>query len=291
MRTSADIRAEARTALRAKGWGASVSAWALWILVGTCANQLIALLARPLAGFQAGSPESASSAVLSLLCMVGAVYYFTFAKVYGVTALAVSVVRGGPRVGYAFSGFACAWRAVGVHLWIGWRILLPALFVLPAIPAWYRYRLAYNVLVDHPDWTGRQVVDRARELAEGRRGALFGVDCWFLLVTLAVYVPGLLLVFRGLQALDFDQVKTLVEVFQGGVGEAELMQRLQSMAPAFGPISLGVLLASAAGLFFTLWVQPYWTTALAAAYEGALDEAEAGLPEDGSVVPAETETT
>lgn len=315
----ATIRREASAALRAKGgWAASVGGWALWIALGLFVNQLCGLLAQPLVS----GPQVGAQALVSLGLLLAALYYFRFTKVYGTTALAVAVVRGGPSVRHALSGFGRGWRAVAVHFWVAWRLLptlLPALAVVcagvvwgaragrpalwfglgTAVPlgvfalaAWYRYRFAYAVLADQPDWAGRAVVEAARRLAEARRRTLFALDAWFLCLSAAVYLPGGFFLAKGVRQIDWALAADALRAAAGG-GDAGAMQPLSD---ALAPLSTGFMLLSVAGLVFSLWVQPFWTTALAVAYEDALDDADAaadGVPPaaDGGGGPAHPTAT
>lgn len=303
MKGAATVRREAAAALRMKGgWGASVGCWAIWVLLDSLMGKVPAFFAsQPL--------------VLAFL-IVPLLYYFRFAKVYGTTALAVAVMRGGPTVRYAFAGFGRGWRAVMVHFWIVWRLLpamLPglvaflgvgiwqlveaartakggtppsaplayglllaclALLVVPTFVSWYRYRLAYAVLVDHPDGSGRAVVEEARRLMAGSRRTMLLVDLGFIGMAAAVYLPGLYFLVDGIRQVDWTPMVESVRT----AAEAGGQDAVQSVATALAPLARGILALSVSGLCFSLWIQPYWTTALAAFYEDLLDRAETSEP-------------
>ena len=303
MKGAATVRREAAAALRMKGgWGASVGCWAIWVLLDSLMGKVPAFFAsQPL--------------VLAFL-IVPLLYYFRFAKVYGTTALAVAVMRGGPTVRYAFAGFGRGWRAVMVHFWIVWRLLpvmLPGLVAFLSVGiwqfvdaartakgdtplvqpfayglllaclvlqmvltlvSWYHYRLAYAVLVDHPDWLGRAVVEEARRLMAGSRRKMLLVDLGFIGMAAVVYLPGLYFLVDGIRQVDWMPMVESVRMATVVGGQ----DAVQSVAAALAPLARGILALSVSGLCFSLWIQPYWTTALAAFYEDLLDRAETSEP-------------
>lgn len=331
--TSTEIRLAARKALAATGgWGASIGGWVAWIAVEFCVNHLLGGLAAPLA---VGGGSGLTMLALSAVATVAVFYYFTFVKVYGLSALAVSVMRGAPAFRYAFSGFGRGWHSVGVHLWIGWCLFVPALpwllpllgfcawtcavpersaaavraaaayldaqpymvcacaavvvgvLLTPTIAAWYRYRLAYMVLIDHPDRACRAIVDESARLMEGRRSTMFRLDLWFIGVTALLYLPGCVSILRGIRGLDAVAMQNMANcMLKGNVEDA--VQTLQSIDPgALGLVLGGAFMVSVAGFVLTLWLNPYWTAARAAFYETVLDLVEGQTPpplrEDGQL--------
>lgn len=145
--TAAEIRLRARTALRVnRGWGVAIGGWATWIGVEFVASRLSGGVVSGLfaASLVMAAQARAWDRVLWILMSAFGLsllffYFFHFAKVFGTTLLAVATLRGEPRYGQAFAGFGYAWRTIGVHLWIGWRVLpaaLPWLLPIFALGAW-----------------------------------------------------------------------------------------------------------------------------------------------------------
>jgi len=321
MKTLATIRGDALAALRSnRGWRLTVGACAAWFGIELVANQLLG--------------------GLLMLCplLVLLFYYLRFAKEYGTTALSIAVIRGAPTFSCAFMGFGCGWRTVGIHLRIGWKLVLPALVwflpfllfavwfcgnpqgaqdylasgvwpwvkanfpmsavefavvalaaFLPTVMAWYHYRLAYNVFVDHPDWSGEMVLAESRRLMTGRRGRMFLLDLWFV----AIYVAAISPAVWGLvgTVIDFTQNPDLLDQLTealraGGLSpsffEGEDMQQLLRHVSS---CMVGMFVFN---LFNALYLQPYWTTVRAAFYEHVLDIDEVGgarEPKDGDFRP------
>lgn len=326
MRTAVEIRHEARGALRANsGWRSTIGGWGLWLGIEYVLSAFLGVPTNPaMLIMAAASPGALSGMMLAVLVLMAFAYYIFFVKVYGTTALALSVVRGVPSVRYAFSGFRVGWRAVGVHFRIGWRILLPAapgllllmsllswfsfqgpeavevvrhhavlfslggllmlLLAIPAVMVWYNYRMAYNVLVDHADWSGGAVVDEARRLMAGHRAVLFRVDLWFIVLSIAFFLPGTYLVFQS--AMNADVANLLHEVITRQGDQAAMVSALQTL-PALRDLALGVFLLFAATIASLFWLKPLWATAHAAFYENLLDEDDARRateePSDGRV--------
>ncbi len=78
------------------------------------------------------------------------------------------------------------------------------LFVIPSIIAIYRYRFAWKVKSDHPDWSAGQCLAESARLTAGRKWALFKFDCSYwkiltvnLLVFVAHQIAMIVCMFRG----------------------------------------------------------------------------------------------
>ena len=305
MRNAREIRRAAGAALRSSaGWLPSVCAWAAWFALEKVALTPLMLLGP--------------------LCLVG-VYYFAFAKTYGMSLLSMSVLRGEPRFRYAFAGFGHGWRTLGVHLWISWRLLAPALALL-------------TLLVAVAGWTSVSVASSA-DAAFQRQTALvllgagvlgFALTAWLLTrwyrYRLAYYVfvdhvdwklsdvvdeaARLMDGHRGgLFRLDLRYMclslalfaPGLYQMIDGGLAfhqaggdllelQAVLMAWTKDLPPGIGAALHGMQLLGFAQIVVLLWVQPVWTTVHAAFYEELLDLDEARRPEAESV-PANGDET
>ena len=96
--------------------------------------------------------------------------YVESVVVFGLSALSIAVMRGGARVGHAFSGFGESWSTLWLmalsHIYIFcWSLLL----VVPGIMAAFSYALIYLVKVDHPGWSAERCIDESKRLMHGNR--------------------------------------------------------------------------------------------------------------------------
>ena len=88
-------------------------------------------------------------------------------------------------LGAAFGGFkdpfGMLWLAVRLVLIYLWRFLL--LIVLPPLGVWllivafYRYRYAWLIRAEHPDWSAGACLRSCKELMEGHKWQSFKLDC------------------------------------------------------------------------------------------------------------------
>ena len=298
MRSAAEIRRAAGAALRSSaGWLPSVCAWAAWFALEKVALTPLMLLGP--------------------LCLVG-VYYFLFAKTYGMSLLSMSVLRGEPRFRYAFAGFGHGWRTFGVHCWIAWRLLLPALSLLA-------------LLVAVAGWTSISVAPSADAAFRrqtvwvllGAGAAGLALAAWLLTrwyrYRMAYYVfvdhvdwklsdvvdeSARLMAGRrgGLFRLDLCYMclslallaPGLYQMVDGALAfhraggdilelQAVLMTGAKELPPGIDTALRGMQLLGFAQIVVLLWVQPVWTTVHAAYYEELLDLDEAAhAPANGA---------
>ncbi len=89
------------------------------------------------------------------------------------------------------------------------------LFVIPGIIAFYRYRFAWKVKSDHPDWSAGQCLNESARLTAGRKLALFKFDCsyWkifvvYFFIFLVLQIAMIVCMFRG-----FSPLPALASVF------------------------------------------------------------------------------
>ena len=307
MRSAREIRRAAGVALQSSaGWLPSVCAWAAWFALEKVALTPLMLLGP--------------------LCLVG-VYYFAFAKTYGMSLLSMSVLRGEPRFRYAFAGFGHGWRTFGVHCWIAWRLFLPALALLALFLAVCCCAPVVGAPADAAAFL-RTPTGIAGACGVGVCASACSV--WLLRrwyrYRLAYYVfvehvdwklsavvdeaARLMDGHRGeLFRLDLRYaflglVLLLPGVYQtidGGLAfyraggdllelQAVLMTGAKELPPGIGTALQGMQVLGFAQLIVLLWVQPVWTTVHAAFYEDLLDLDEARHPQPASVSANEGET-
>lgn len=78
------------------------------------------------------------------------------------------------------SGFQIFWKVVALKLLTGLFITLwSLLFFFPGLVAAYRYRMAQQVLMDHPDWSAMECIRESKRLMQGHKGRLFILDLSF----------------------------------------------------------------------------------------------------------------
>lgn len=92
--------------------------------------------------------------------------------------------------GTLFDGFGAFFRIIGMYLLQYVFILLWSfLLIIPGIIAAYRYRMAFYILLDHPELSVRQCLRASKELMRGRKLELFVLDLSFLGWALLTIVP------------------------------------------------------------------------------------------------------
>ncbi len=78
------------------------------------------------------------------------------------------------------SGFQIFWKVVALKLLTGLFISLwSMLFIIPGLVAAYRYRMAQQVLMDHPDWSALECIRESKRLMQGHKAELFVLDLSF----------------------------------------------------------------------------------------------------------------
>ncbi|MDP4121291.1 MAG: DUF975 family protein [Bacillota bacterium] len=118
---------------------------------------------------------------------------------YGVTIFVfICVIVGLIRIGYVwytlrisrsipspvskmFEAFNMPLKIIGLSIMIGiFTFLWTLLFIVPGIIASYRYRQAYYILYDHPDYGIMQCIRESKAMMKGYKGKLFVLDLSFL---------------------------------------------------------------------------------------------------------------
>lgn len=79
--------------------------------------------------------------------------------------------------GNLLDGFGIAGKVILLNLLEGLLIgLWSLLLVIPGIIAWYRYRIAIYILIDHPEKSVIQCLRESREMMKGHKADLFRLD-------------------------------------------------------------------------------------------------------------------
>ena len=159
------------------GWAAAIVGFLLTFIVSYVINSLVqslcglTTLTTLAQGVKAGTVSeqelfSAMPRFMGALSIAMLVAYYVNAVVrYGLSALSIAVMRGGARVGHAFSGFGKGWSTLWMmalaHLYIFcWTLLL----VIPGIRAAFSYSLIYLIMSDHPDWSADRCIGESNRL-------------------------------------------------------------------------------------------------------------------------------
>ena len=185
--TAREIRERAWSKLGENGgWNAAFGGFVLSFLVSFGINALTRSLcgmntfAQMVQKMQAGTlaQEEVINALPGFLggmfVVMLVAYYVKAVFHYGLSALSIAVMRGGARIGHAFSGFGKGWSTLWLmalaHLYIFcWTLL----FVIPGIRAAFSYALIYLVKADHPDWDADRCIGESKRLMEGNRWRYF----------------------------------------------------------------------------------------------------------------------
>lgn len=216
MKTSAEIRAEARKALGENGqYLRYVSAYLLLMMVTVVVSiPLMAVLGvgiglSGIAPFFApgGHPEigllldpdvmlplGTSLLVFSLLAM-----YPVGFIMWGQSAMAIAAIRRGVTVGHALSGWGHGWKMGWTELVkIAYLHLWSILFVAPALVKFCSYAMTEFIAVDHPDWTANQCITESRRLMDGHKMRYFCMLLSFIGWVALVMIAGMLPLVGGL---------------------------------------------------------------------------------------------
>jgi len=137
---------------------------------------------------------------------------------YGLTAFALRMVRDDSTCGYAagaFSGFA---RPLGLA-WLLFRIQLQItlwsfLFLIPGVVAYYRYRAAWYLKAEHPDWSAGRCLAESGRVMRGQKGRCFALDCsYWVLISLILILIGFLAAGFALSSSPFQTLLMGLAVF------------------------------------------------------------------------------
>ena len=216
MMTSKELRERAWAKLGGGNWLKAVGAFCLFWLMGEVASQLVARVGVATGGIvnmslgdfvreygetfrQMGMemPSDLPTEMRGISLPVTQPWYqaiqfvvTTFARgvlLAGWTVFAVAVMRDGANALQVFSGFPR-------FLEMGWLMLLRTirimlwslLLIVPGFVAFYAYRMAFFLKVDHPEWSAWHVLAESKRMMQGHKWRLACLDAsfigWLLLV-------------------------------------------------------------------------------------------------------------
>lgn len=89
-------------------------------------------------------------------------------------------------IGNLMDGFAIFWRILLLYIVEGVLVFLQLLLlVAPGVIAFYSYRMALYLLIDHREWSVFQCIKESRRMMKGHKAELLGLDIsfigWYLL--------------------------------------------------------------------------------------------------------------
>ena len=220
MKTNKEIRAEARRIVRTKWFirifAAGLMLYTLIVLVlmtiGTAYDDmniqtwngfLKAKFEAALSGLDYAVPSAhvfwQMTGASAFENFIG--YIFGAIFIFGMSGLMLKAVRNDETrwLADSFGGFGrpleLAWLLVLTNLKV---FLWSLLFVVPGIVALYRYRQAWYLKSENPDWSASQCIAESGKMMKGRKWQAFCLDMSYLLriflvwlAVVAVAVPGL----------------------------------------------------------------------------------------------------
>lgn len=202
MKTNVEIRGEAREIL-SKGWfGRIFIALALlyalvFLVMGiifrvlrereihTWSDFLGAKLENLIRGLDYAVPSAAAAMEMSGATLFEQFFSYLFGAIvaFGIVRVSLKAVRGEAEGWFssAFGGFA---RPFGV-MWLLVRtniqvFLWSLLFVIPGIVAIYRYRLAWYMKSDNPDWSAGKCLAESGKMMRGLKWQAFCLDFFYM---------------------------------------------------------------------------------------------------------------
>ncbi len=111
---------------------------------------------------------------------------------YGVSRFFLNLIRKtDARIQDVFRGFKYFWKAFLLNLLMGIFIMLWALLlIVPGIIASLNYAMAYYILIDNPELSSVDVINRSKDMMDGQKGKLFSLYLsfagWFVLCLLTL---------------------------------------------------------------------------------------------------------
>lgn len=142
-------------------------------------------------GFFDGLTEKVNLPIVSILSLLLSLTLSVINAGYSLFCLR-TVDRSGASIGNLFDGF-------GMFLRIIWLVILQSiliflwslLFVIPGFIAFYRYRMAMYLRLEHPELSAMECIDESKRMMKGHKSELFVLDLsfigWFLLIGMADY--------------------------------------------------------------------------------------------------------
>lgn len=88
-------------------------------------------------------------------------------------------------------GFGFFWKIILLSILQSIFITLwTLLLVVPGLIAAYRYRMAYYILIDHPEYSPMQCIRESKRMMDGHKWELFGLDVSFIGWWFLAALPG-----------------------------------------------------------------------------------------------------
>lgn len=112
----------------------------------------------------------------------------------GFTIFALRTIAGtGASVWNLFDGFGMFFRIIWLYILEAIFVFLWALlFVIPGFIAFYRYRMAIYLLLEHPEMSALECISESKRLMKGHKWELFVLDLsfigWAILVAVANFI-------------------------------------------------------------------------------------------------------
>lgn len=130
-------------------------------------------------------PTTASSLILV------AIYLMMLMLSAGLTIYFFNICSGRKgSFGNLFDGFAIFGKIILLYiLQFIFVFLWSLLFIIPGIIASYRYRMAFYIMLDHPEYSPIECIRQSKAMMNGRKGELFILDLSFLGWYLLALVP------------------------------------------------------------------------------------------------------
>jgi len=147
--------------------------------------------------FAVSSLASAGQMTVASLFEYFIVYIFGAIVAFGIAGATLKAAKNDEHRWFndSFGGFQRPFEVTWLMAVMNLRIALwSLLFLIPGLVAVYRYRQAWYLKSEHPDWTAAQCLDESSRMMKGYKAAAFSLDLsffgWFLLAGLA-FVPAL----------------------------------------------------------------------------------------------------
>lgn len=121
-------------------------------------------------------PSPAANLLNLLLTLMG------WVVAAGFTIFALRTISGsGASVWNLFDGFGMFFRIIWLHILESIFIFLWALlFIIPGFIAFYRYRMAIYLLLEHPEMSAMECINESKRLMKGHKWELFVLDLSFI---------------------------------------------------------------------------------------------------------------
>ena len=214
MKSNAEIRREAKEMLLRGGWfgrvaSALITLYLIMVLamatvgatfaemnVQTLADHFRAKLSAARAGLAYATPSFSAGVSMTgaSVFMQLAAYLFGAIFMFGLATVLLKAVKDDQERWFAsaFGGFSRPLELLWLILLINIKVFLWCLlFLVPGLVAVYRYRQAWYLKSENPEWGASKCLAESGRIMKGRKWAAFCLDLsylWALLVYLLVFV-------------------------------------------------------------------------------------------------------